>query len=155
MLYPMVERSPVHGQSAPADLVGWTLVQTSHRMARRFQEVFTASGLTAHQFGVLVQLSIEPGVSQAALARKILITPQSMGELLTQLANLGLVTRVPGRARGAAARVELTDTGRAALQATYPRVGAINTPEALGITPAEATALNDILHKMMSHLSSD
>ena len=153
MLYVMGERSPVDGQSAPADIVGWTLVQTSHRMARRFHQIFAASGLTAHQFGVLVQLSIEPGVSQAALARKILITPQSMGELLAQLDALGLVTRVPGRARGAAARVELTEAGRSALHTTYPEVGAINTPEALGITPIEATTLNDILHKMISHLA--
>lgn len=151
----MVERSPVSGQPAPADLVGWTLVQTSHRVARRLQEVFAGVGLTAHQFGVLVQLTVEPGVSQAALARKILITPQSMGELLNQLDALGLITRVPVEARGTAVRVELTDAGQVALETTYPQVGAVNTPDALGLTPTEASTLNKILHKMVTHLDAE
>lgn len=151
----MVERSPVTGQPAPTELVGWTLVQTSHRVGRRLQEVFAGAGLTAHQFGVLVQLTVEPGVSQAALARKILITPQSMGELLNQLDTLGLITRVPIRARGTAARVGLSDAGRAALETTYPQVGAANAPDALGLTSTEASTLNAILHKMITHLDGE
>nr|WP_240894855.1 MarR family winged helix-turn-helix transcriptional regulator [Kineococcus siccus] len=107
--------------------------------------------MTAHQFGVLVQLSVEPGVSQAALARRILITPQSMGELILQMVELGLVERHPAPRPGAASRVELTAAGREKLAATYPGVAAVNAPSALGLTAEESAVLNDLLHRVLAH----
>jgi DNA-binding MarR family transcriptional regulator len=126
-------------------------VQTAQRAARRFRDVFGAHGLTAHQFGVLVQLSIQPGVSQAALARHILITPQSMGEVLQQMESAGLITRVPPPRRGTAIDVRLTEEGQQALAATYPDVAAINTPAALGLDDADAATLNALLHRVLTH----
>ena len=137
---------------APDDLPAWTLVQTYHRVARRFSAAFAASGLTAHQFGVLVQLHRQPGASQAALARAVLVTPQSMGPLLQQMTDDGLVHRVRPPVRGTAAAVELTDHGRTMLAATFPAVSAINQPAALGLTRAEAAELNRLLHRVLNHL---
>lgn len=140
------------GGPRPYDLPAWTLVQTYHRVARRFTEVFAEAGLTPHQFGVLVQLTIQPGASQAALARAVLVTPQSMGPLLQQMTDSGLVRRVAPAVRGAAATVELTNHGRRVLAATYPAIGAINEPAALGLTVAQAGELNRLLHRVLAHL---
>lgn len=128
-------------------------MQAYHRVARRLNETFGAAGLTAHQFGVLVQLSIQPGISQAGLARVVLVTPQSMGPLLAQLIEVGLVRRVAPAGRGVAASVELTDHGRQVLARTYPAVSAVNEPAALGLTPDEAGELNRLLHLVLSHLA--
>lgn len=136
----------------PRDLAAWTLVQTAHLAGRRFHEVFTSQGLSAHQFGILVHLTSEPGGSQAALARAILVTPQSIGEILVQMQNAGLVRRTPAARRGTANRVELTVAGRTVLAATFPLVAAINTPEALGLDEAETRTLNDLLHRVHDHL---
>lgn len=136
----------------PYDLPAWTLVQTYHRVARRFTEAFAEAGLTAHQFGVLVQLSIQPGASQAALARAVLVTPQSMGPLLQQMIEVGLARRAAPAVRGTAATVELTDHGRRVLRDTFPSVGAINEPAALGLTRPEAVELNRLLHRVLEHL---
>lgn len=136
----------------PYDLPAWTLVQAYHRVARRFTEAFAEAGLTAHQFGVLVQLSIQPGASQAALARSVLVTPQSMGPLLLQMTETGLVRRAAPAVRGTAATVELTEQGRRVLAATFPAVGAINEPAALGLTQPEAVELNRLLHRVLAHL---
>lgn len=136
----------------PHDLPAWTLVQTAHLAGRRFHEVFASQGLTAHQFGVLVQLSWEPGLSQAALARGVLVTPQSIGEILTQMETEGLISRTPPSRRGAAISVEITAHGRARLGATYPLVGAVNAPSALGLTATEAQTLNELLHRVRDHL---
>lgn len=143
--------SPQQGQPAPGELTAWTLVQTHHRVARRFHETFASVGLTAHQFGVLVRLSTDPGVSQAALARQVLITPQSMGEILAQMEAADLVRRVPPPRRGAPIAVELTEAGRAALQSTYPSVAAINRPAALGLSDEEAATLNRLLHQILDY----
>ena len=146
------DEAPGPAQLRPEDLTGWTLVQAHHRVARRFHETFAAAGLTAHQFGALVQLAVEPGVSQAALARKVLVTPQSMGDLIVQLEASGYLARTPARTRGGANRVVLTDSGRQVLRGVYPQVGAINTPAALGLSAAEAATLNHLLHQVLTHL---
>lgn len=127
-------------------------MQTAHLAGRRLHEVFASQGLNAHQFGVLVQVSREPGSSQAALARGVLVTPQSIGEILTQMETAGLISRTPPPRPGAAISVHITAHGRAKLDATYPLVGAVNAPSALGLTPAEALTLNELLHRVHDHL---
>ena len=146
------EEGAAAGRPDPYDLPAWTLVQAYHRVASRFTDVFAAAGLTAHQFGVLVQLSVQPGVSQAALARAVLVTPQSMGPLLRQMTEVGLVRRTAPAVRGIAAAVELTARGRQVLAATFPAVGAVNEPAALGLTGPEAVELNRLLHRVLEHL---
>lgn len=146
--------APTSGAHSPADLIAWTLVQTAHLAGRRFHEVFASQGLTAHQFGILVQLSREPGVSQAALARHILVTPQSVGDILTSMQDTGLVRRTPAPRRGGAISVELTPQGQKALAQTFPLVGAINTPQALGLSEADARTLNALLHRVHDHLDN-
>lgn len=132
----------------PDEVTGWTLVRAHHAVARRFTETLASVGLTPAQFGVLVQLVSRPGVSQAELARRVLVTPQSLGELLVSLERLGHVERRPGR-RGTATAVTLTGSGRAALGRATPLVAALNAPERLGLTAQEASTLNALLHKVL------
>lgn len=151
----MVERSSKTATGdapGPPDLPAWTLVQTAHLAGRRFHELFAQQGLTAHQFGVLVALSRRPGLSQAALAREILVTPQSVGDIVIQMDSADLVRRTAPPRRGTATSVEITPHGRATLEKTYPLVSAINTPAALGLDEAEARTLNDLLHRVHDHL---
>ena len=132
----------------PDAVTGWTLVRAHHVVARRFVDALAAVGLTPTQFGVLVQLVAQPGVSQAELARRVLVTPQSVGELLASLERLGFVRRVPGR-RGTPTAVQITDAGRTALERATPVVGALNAPENLGLTAEEDATLNALLHKVL------
>src|SRR3712207_9145699 len=70
---------------SPDDYVGWTLIQASHAFNRHVETLLAEVGLTPMQFGVLVQLSLRPNLGSAELARAVLVTPQSMGELLQSL----------------------------------------------------------------------
>lgn len=154
---PADEAEPSAGAAAtfqPEEVTGWTLVRTYHVMARRFYATFAADGLTPTHFGVLAQLDRHPGTSQAALARSVFMTPQAMGELLTSIQTRGLITRTPGPA-GRPTSVSLTDAGRAALHRAVPRVEAMNRPGALGLTAAENTTLNTLLHKVRHALGDD
>lgn len=137
---------------APGELKAWTLVQAYPPVARRFHEILASVGLTKHQFGVLVKLTTDPGISQAALARHILITPQSMGEILTQMESASLVRRTGPQRRGTPIAVEITHAGREATRTAYPLIAAINTPAALGLREDEAVTLNRLLHKVVDHL---
>jgi DNA-binding MarR family transcriptional regulator len=132
----------------PGAVTGWTLVRAHHQIARLFTETLAGAGLTPAQFGVLVQLAAEPGASQAEIARRVLVTPQSIGELLGSLERLGHVTRTPGRP-GRATVVALTEAGRAALDRATPLVRQLNSPRALGLTAEEDATLNSLLHKVL------
>ena len=148
---PQLGESEPWGAVQPEDMVGWTLIQAYHQVAERFRSVFATAGLTAHQFGVLVQLTVEPGISQAALARKILITPQSMGALLVQMEAMGLVRRKESGGPGRARPVELTEEGLRVLRDTYPAVASISSPESIGLGAAQARSLNSLLTRVLDH----
>ncbi|MGI8880061.1 MAG: MarR family winged helix-turn-helix transcriptional regulator [Jatrophihabitans sp.] len=138
----------------PEDITRWTLVRTYQVMARRFYATFADVDLTPTHFGVLMQLARHPGTSQAALARRVFMTPQAMGELLITIQTRGLVTRAAGPA-GKPTAVTLTTAGRAALHRAVPRVEALNRPEAFGLTAAESATLNTLLHKVRHALGDD
>ena len=137
---------------AEPDLPLWELIQTSHVVARRFTEVFAEAGLTPTQFGVLAALADEPDLSQADLARIVLVRPQSMTHLITSLLKRGLVHRQGPGGRGRRASVQLTAAGRQALQATLPGVYALNAPATIGLDAQAAATLTQHLRTVRTAL---
>ena len=138
----------------PADVVPWTLVRTGNVLGRVFWERLGAVGLRPHLFGILVQLERDPGMSSAELARRVLVTPQSMSELMRGLIDDGLVERGGGDRRGQAHALQLTDAGRAALRRAAPVIADLNRPEALGLTAAEFAELNRVLGVVLCALGA-
>lgn len=133
-----------------AGLPAWTLVQAYHPIARRFHEIFAAEQLTPVQFGVLLQLEATPGISQAQLARKILVRQQSMAELLSGLVERGLLARDLDSRRGRTVPIVLTDAGRDLVLRAADAVAQFNRAAHLGLTDAESQTLNSLLHKVIA-----
>jgi len=140
--------TPVTGRD-PDDVVPWTLVRASHALSRIFTHELEQLGLKPHLFGILVHLEQEPGLSSAELARRIQVTPQSMGVLLRGLAADGLIEGPPQQ-RGRRRNVRLSPAGQALLGRAWAVVGRINDPAALGLTEDEARQLNALLHRVLS-----
>jgi DNA-binding MarR family transcriptional regulator len=82
-------------------------------------------GATLSQFAVLTALADEPGLSNAELARRAFITPQSMNENLRELEQRGWIVRSHHPTHGRIRQTELTEQGRATLQACDATVTAI------------------------------
>lgn len=135
----------------PEEQVGYLLVRVGHALGQRWARDLAAFGLTARQHGVLAVLAAEPGISAGALARKAMITPQAMGELLAGLEERGLVRRHQPAGRGHAARLELTDVAFALLAQVQPVVDASNAPSALGLTEAELVQLRALLTTVLAN----
>ena len=134
------------------DLTAWTLVRVFHLVARTFGQCLAPYGLTPQQFGVLVQLTENPGQSQGGLARAVLATPQSVGELLRGMERAGLIDRTPPSRPGRAAAVHISAKGRELLDEVTPVVlEAVGAP-ALGLTDAAYRGLNRDLHRVLSAL---
>ncbi|MDH2429671.1 MarR family winged helix-turn-helix transcriptional regulator [Sphaerisporangium sp. TRM90804] len=135
------------------DLPLWELIQTSHVVARRFTEVFASVGLTPTQFGVLASLADRDDLTQAELARAIMVRPQSMNELFVSLLERGLVARDGPGGRGRRTGLRITEAGRALLHHAQPPVAAFNAPGAIGLSPAEAADLTRLLRIVRETLS--
>lgn len=132
----------------------WELVRTAHLAGLRFTETIGPAGLTPTQFAVLLALADDEGPSSAEVARRVLVRPQSANALIGGLVDQGLVVRDGPGGRGRRAGVALTDLGRDALERALPLVRAFNAPDALGLTPAQAAMLVELLGHVRSALKS-
>jgi len=131
----------------PDDITAWLLVQAGHLAGRRFTAVLGDLGLTPIQFGVLLQLDLHPAMSNGEIARSVLVTPQSMSELLGSLERLGLVERESEGGRGRRVRARLTPAGRQTLEACSRRVAEVEA--SLGLTATEARQINALLRRLL------
>ncbi len=142
----VTDREPV---GAPESFVGYSLVQAGHALERRFEAALAPTGLTAREFGVLAHLARDPGMGSGQLARLVLVTPQSMGDLVAALVAAGCVERAADPGRGRRVALRLTDTGRDALTAASPIVAAFERDTIAGLTDEEAATLNRLLRRVL------
>lgn len=74
-------------------------------------------GLSVAQYTTLSILRSRSGLSNAQLARRLWVTPQSMNEVISALERAGLIERVPDRGNRRILRTALTPVGRETLAA--------------------------------------
>jgi DNA-binding MarR family transcriptional regulator len=86
-------------------------------LRRRLDDVLGEHGLTVRQYTTLSVLRARSGLSNAQLARRSLMTPQSMNEVLAALVALDYVERQPDASHGRVIRTQLTAAGEAVLAA--------------------------------------
>ena len=92
-------------------LLGYKLKKTQHALRLHMDEALRALELTTPQYAVLAQLELNPGASNAALARSAFITAQTMHGIVLNLEKRGLVERKGDPSHGRILCTELTDYG--------------------------------------------
>ncbi|WET76795.1 MarR family winged helix-turn-helix transcriptional regulator [Amycolatopsis sp. QT-25] len=132
----------------PGESTGWALQQAYRAVAREFTRIFAAQRLSPVQFGVLAHLAAVPGLTQSELAKRVLVRPQSIGEVVVALIERDLLIRASPRGRGRRTPLRLTSRGTTALTQVAPAVRACNRPAALGLTTGEVVELNFLLRRM-------
>lgn len=108
-------------------LHAWTIIRAARKAALLVSDAVQAFGLTPVEFGVLAHLGVSAVGSQAALARAVMVRPQSLEPALDALVGRGLIVRSGARGRGRKASFEVTASGAALLQLAYPAVRALNS----------------------------
>ncbi|WP_327253774.1 MarR family winged helix-turn-helix transcriptional regulator [Streptomyces sp. NBC_01244] len=84
------------------------LIAAKHTSLRPFK-------LNVPQYSVLLALSQEPGLSGAVLARRCMVTPQTMSSVLATLEGRSLVERKPHPVHSHILEARLTRTGQTLL----------------------------------------
>jgi DNA-binding MarR family transcriptional regulator len=101
----------------PYATIGFALKQAQQALRTRLDSGLREIGLTTPQHAVLAFLEVEAGASNAALARRAFVTPQTMQAILVALERAGLIARTPHPEHGRVQMTELTARGRGALEA--------------------------------------
>jgi DNA-binding MarR family transcriptional regulator len=90
----------------------WLLKQAFYFSLTTVNDAISTHGVSAAQVGVLRQLSNEPGLSGAELARRLLISPQGLQLALTALERRGLVERKQNPQHKRILQAYLTEEGQ-------------------------------------------
>lgn len=100
------------------------LIGRLDRMVRReLEETLTEVDLTIAQYTAMSVLSRRPGLSNAQLARRSLVSPQAMNQALSGLVERRLIHR-PSKPEGRALAIELTAQGQQVLDQIAPLIDA-------------------------------
>lgn len=101
----------------PFATIGFALKQAQQALRTHMDAALQQIGLTTPQYAVLNLLKIAPGASNADLARRSFVTPQTMQGIVVSLERSGFVVRAPHAKHGRVQTTELTGQGRNVLAA--------------------------------------
>ena len=122
------------------------LVGRVDRVVRRaIDDVARVHGLSVNQYTALSVLGHRSGLSNAQLARRSLVSPQSANEVLLSLEERGLVRRHAHPDHGRILQTRLTAKGRRTLEACDEHVRGVETAMVKGLTAKQQVALRHAL----------
>ena len=133
-------------------LLGYNLRRAQVAVFQNFTEVVGASELTPGQFGVLVVIDTNPGLSQTQLGNALGIDRSTVVAVIDRLESRGLVARqaAPNDRRSHA--LHLTDDGKATLRRLTERVRAHEREIAKHLSAEEQARLVQLLSRVARRL---
>jgi DNA-binding MarR family transcriptional regulator len=117
------------------------------------EAVLRGYGLTMTQYTVLLALSREGGMSGAQLARACGVTQQTMATVLTGLQSKQLIVRQASPVHAKVLVATLTEHGQEVLDRAYQEVIVLERALTDAFTPAEHTALCELLERATTTLA--
>lgn len=127
--------------------------RVNHGIRREMHARLAPWKLSAQQYTALSVLETRPGLSNAQLARRTLVTPQSMLEILAKLEERGLVTRAVDPSHALILRAELTEEGRTLLTEAAPAIREIQDELLAGVADPHRDAVLRVMTQAMDRLS--
>ena len=95
--------------------ISYVVARLERALRRELAERIQPHGLTVPQYTTLSVLRSRSGLSNAQLARRSYITPQTMSEVIVALEDKGLVARAPDPGHRRILRIKVTPKGRRVL----------------------------------------
>jgi len=132
---------------------GYLLKRAQVALNAAMNAAFHPHGATLPQYAVLTALDEEPGLSNAELARRAFVTPQTMNQVLRELEQRNWVSRHPHPAHGRILQADLTRDGRQTLRACHQAADAVEERMLAKLTPAHRQQLTTALRTCIEGLS--
>jgi DNA-binding MarR family transcriptional regulator len=113
--------------AAPAKPMGlaYLVGRLDHVLNQRLRDSLSPSGLSVPQYTALSVFRAHGSLSNAQLATRTMISPQSANEMVKQMEGKGWIERRPDPAHGRIIQISLTDAGHAVLGACDAQVAEV------------------------------
>jgi DNA-binding MarR family transcriptional regulator len=145
-LVPDVAEEPVR--------VSYVVARLERAIRKSINERVRPYGLTTLQYTTLSVLGRRDGLSNAQLARRSYMTPQSMSEVIAVLEREGLIVRAPHPDHRRVYPARLTPKGRRVLAACEGAVVAMEERMMAALSPAERSQLLLVLKSCVRALGA-
>jgi DNA-binding MarR family transcriptional regulator len=119
----------------------------------RMEEVLRPLDVTLHQYTALSILERREGLSSAQLARRHVVTPQAMHQLVATMERDGLIERRPDEANRRILRAWLTDHGAEVLRSCHRVVDVLEGRMLSALTTEETEAFGSALERCLAALT--
>ena len=127
------------------DRIGYMLKRVQAGLRGRMDEALGPQGLTGPQYAVLSALERAPGLSNAELARRAFVTPQTMVRIVEHLEGSGLLVRHAHPSHGRLLPASLTRRGERLVAAGHAGVAEVEGQMLAGLAEEERRQLLDLL----------
>ncbi len=135
--------------------VGYELKRVQHDLRLGMDGTLKELNVTAPQYAALSVLAEEPGLSNAALARRSFVTPQTMNQIMVRLEAAGLVERRAHPEHGRVLQAYLTKRGEELREQCAERVDVIEEQMVSGLSEEERSKLLGLLRRCSAALRQD
>jgi DNA-binding MarR family transcriptional regulator len=118
------KRSPAATAHKPMGLA-YLVGRLDHVLNQRLRDSLAPAGLSVPQYTALSVFRAHGSLSNAQLATRTMISPQSANEMVKQMEAKGWIARTPDPAHGRIIQISLTEAGQAVLGECDPRVAEV------------------------------
>jgi DNA-binding MarR family transcriptional regulator len=140
--------------TAVSPRIGYVVGRLDRAIRREISALVAPFGLTVPKYTALSILLHRPGLSNAQLARRSYVTPQSMNEVLIALEADGLIVRSPAANHGRVVEVTLSERGRKVLEACDRAVAHMENAMLADLDDTGREQLLEALMKCVSRLGA-
>ena len=135
--------------------IGYELKGAQHSLRLRMDEALRGHGVTTPQYAAMSVLAEQPGLSNAQLARRSFLTPQTMNQILGKLEGLGFVERRGHPEHGRVLQAYLTRSGERLRDECDRTVAAVEKRMVSGLSEDEQRRLLEALCRCAEALRKD
>ena len=137
-----------------ADRLGYVLKRAQHALRTSMDDRLSHLGVTTAQFNVLSAVQLQPGISNASLARGAFVTAQSMLGIVSNLEKMELLRRTPHEIHGRIMQSELTQKGTKVLASAREAIHEVEKSMTADFTAAETRSLVSLLQRCAQNMHS-
>jgi DNA-binding MarR family transcriptional regulator len=134
--------------------VCYLIGRLDHALNRRIRDALAPLGLSVAQYTMLSFLEAQAQLSNAQLAERSLISPQSANEMIKAMEAKGWVARQPDPSHGRIVRLSLTPEGQLQLAEAHARVSRLEAHMLARLNEEQRAALPGTLREILHALSA-
>lgn len=138
--------------SAGGASTSYMVAQVHHAIRSRLETAMKPHNITPLQFTILEILATRDHVTSADLSRRFFVTPQTMGETISNLERRGFVARQNDPTNKRILHVVPTEAGRALVTMFQTDLRRIEDEIYQELAPGELAGLRSVLQRLMNHV---